>query len=222
MNQKGFAPVLILVGVVIATAIGGAYYLGIKKPTPPTTPTPIVTSQPPQATTNPSQNIDDWQEFTNEQFNFSFKYPSGWIVKTQEGINSLTTTITSPSKLEIIFLSGKSLKGGDGCYEIPTNMDFGYEEITVFNEQLNLFYFGDKTKNKIAYAYIIKGSTPCNNNAYFDIPDQVNDPKDGLYTREGSIHISYADNQVREVEIFKGTDLQTAKEIIGTFKVLNP
>lgn len=38
----------------------------------------------------------------------------------------------------------------------------------------------------------------------------------------GSIHIGYADNQVRAVEIFKGTDLQIAKEIIETFKLLSP
>lgn len=56
MMQRGFAPILIIIGIlIIVSIVGGAYYLGTRKPTTVVpSPTPTVTSQTPQSTFIPS------------------------------------------------------------------------------------------------------------------------------------------------------------------------
>ncbi len=94
-KQKGFAPIIILVGVlVIAVVVGGVYFLG-KQATPktsqslqpttqptiqPTTVPPILTPNVNSAPTG-AEEAADWKTYTNTKYGFSFQYPSDsdWV-----------------------------------------------------------------------------------------------------------------------------------------------
>ncbi len=97
--QKGFAPILILVGIlVIALVGGGAYYFGTKKAPaqqtsqPVTAPEPMTqqlpTSPVPDASPVPT-GIDEtanWKTYTNSIGKYEFKYPEN-IQLTEVGYN---------------------------------------------------------------------------------------------------------------------------------------
>lgn len=71
MKQKGFAPIIIL--VLIALAVVG--YFGYKNYWPKSQ-TPVITSPLPTVTADPTVN---WKAYTNNKYQFEFKYPSDWI-----------------------------------------------------------------------------------------------------------------------------------------------
>lgn len=78
--QKGQAPVLILVGILVIVAVaGGAFYLG-RQTTPKPSPSPVVTSQTPKPTNTSlestgSAETANWKTYKNSQYSYSFKYP---------------------------------------------------------------------------------------------------------------------------------------------------
>lgn len=80
MNQKGFAPVIILIVILILAVLGsGAYLLG-KSATKPQNPVVVQTPKPiitPQAS-SVSDETAEWKIFTDNERGFLFKYPSNW------------------------------------------------------------------------------------------------------------------------------------------------
>ena len=113
-KEKGFAPIIILVGIlVIVAVVGGVYYLGVHRSYAPvstpnpevtstlqpssvsqTTPTPDVTSTP-----NPTAN---WQTYTDTQNGFSIKYPTDWYTaKSTNSSNELVGAYFSPNNVPI-------------------------------------------------------------------------------------------------------------------------
>lgn len=86
MNQKGFTPIILLIGLVLVIGIaGGAYYFGkTQNPiiTPQTTPNSSPTTSPtPDGTTN-------WLRLSNNSCSLLLLYPPTWIVKiNKEGTN---------------------------------------------------------------------------------------------------------------------------------------
>ena len=78
MNQKGFAPTLIV--LLIAIGIGGYLlytnysnnqYKGVAQNTPVTSQTPQVTSS-----STPVDETADWKTYINKDINYTFQYPS--------------------------------------------------------------------------------------------------------------------------------------------------
>lgn len=71
--QKGFAPILILVGILVALALaGGVYFFG--KSQVAKLQNPVVVSQTPQATPTPSSTSDEtasWKTYTNTKYGYS-------------------------------------------------------------------------------------------------------------------------------------------------------
>lgn len=104
-TQKGFAPLIIILGILVTVIIaGGIFYLG-RVTTPKIQPqTSVVTSTPqptsvPQAT--PSQSPDEtsnWKTYTNNALGFSIKYPANILVtpldESDAGLNSGLSGIT--------------------------------------------------------------------------------------------------------------------------------
>ncbi len=90
-NQKGFAPILILVGILAIIAVaGGAYYFGKSqnpKPQPQATTTP---SSIPDASREPNGSAEtaNWKTYTGmtsknngHQGQISIKYPPQWLLQ---------------------------------------------------------------------------------------------------------------------------------------------
>lgn len=98
MEQKGYTPMILLIGVVVITSIvGGAYFFG-KLPIKPTDNNPKActleakicpdgsvvgrsgpncefTQCPEVAPTKSADEIANWKTYTNEKYSFSFKHP---------------------------------------------------------------------------------------------------------------------------------------------------
>ncbi len=89
MKEKGFAPLIIMLGILIILGIAcGAYYLGTIR-NKPKIQNPIVTSQATptarSAQTTPvplSDETANWPSHTNSYLHYAIKYPTGWQIKT--------------------------------------------------------------------------------------------------------------------------------------------
>ncbi len=94
MNQKGIAPILILVGILITAAIaGGAYYFSR-----PSTP-PVQTSPVPQAT--PTDPTSSWKTYTNNKIGYQIMYPSDWNLREEDSSGELIMLSKGSSFIEI-------------------------------------------------------------------------------------------------------------------------
>lgn len=102
-KQKGFAPILILVGILIIAAVaGGAYFLG-KQATPKTSQSlqPITTSQPspiPDEIASSDPSVANWRTYTNIKYGFSFKYPDEYL---PFGFNGDKFTLATPMDTKV-------------------------------------------------------------------------------------------------------------------------
>ncbi|MCL4365815.1 hypothetical protein M1437_01145, partial [Patescibacteria group bacterium] len=85
MKQQGFAPILIVFGVlVILGLLGVSYYLGTIKSKPQQL-QPVVTSQNTPQPTIVAQAVPDetanWKTYTDNKIGIKFKYPNNWYAK---------------------------------------------------------------------------------------------------------------------------------------------
>ena len=111
MRQKGFAPILIIILVLIA--IGGAYYFGTKKgniiPTPTQSPVTVASNAPApitpttKPTTDPTAN---WKTYENNVYHYSFKYPPSWAVRAFQYSDNSTS---DPLKTSYLILSSEGV-----------------------------------------------------------------------------------------------------------------
>lgn len=96
--QKGFVPILILLGVlVIAGLVGGAFYLGKSANLQKTAPGPVITPQtqtpspkvsalPLQTLTPITDETTTWKTYTNSKIGFEIKYPPDIDIAGQLGL----------------------------------------------------------------------------------------------------------------------------------------
>ena len=149
VRQAGSAPILI---VLILAAIGGAYYLGTKKPS--VVPTQVVTSQTPQPTPAASPaptgagETATWKTYTNTVHKFSIKYPNTFKVTFGDetaGVNFVDATVSKdeqslPKNIKIgVFVNQGLTNNFDNIYNtqsgqtIPGEADRGQKVIKVRN-----------------------------------------------------------------------------------------
>ena len=100
--RRGFATILILGLVVAAFALGGAFYVKQRpSPTPPINNQPTIKSSP-QASPSPLSSPADtsnWKTYTNNEFNFEFKYPKEISLNVDTNVNretKLTLSLNNP------------------------------------------------------------------------------------------------------------------------------
>ena len=79
MRQKGFAPIII--NIIVLIAIGGVFYFRMKKgsalPTPTQTPSSATTNVPTQVITTTKPTVGstaNWKTYQNDKYGFSFRY----------------------------------------------------------------------------------------------------------------------------------------------------
>lgn len=78
-NQKGLAPILIVILVVL---IVGGYFVYSNYSTNQTQPEPTETPNPDETA--------GWQTYINTEYKYSLKYPQGWTVEAK-GDSDITT-----------------------------------------------------------------------------------------------------------------------------------
>ena len=100
-GQKGFAPLLILIAVLIVIGIvAGTYYFGYDRGFKET-----INSQ---STSTPSPSLDpttNWKIYTNSEYKFSVKYPPILPYGLREGLSRNTQQLSDPKK-RILFELG--------------------------------------------------------------------------------------------------------------------
>ncbi len=82
--QKGFATILILVGIVILVSVaGGAYFFGTTKNSSPKIQNQTVSqaSKPVPSSTSSSDETRNWKTYTDPNKIFSFRYPPNFVVR---------------------------------------------------------------------------------------------------------------------------------------------
>lgn len=94
-EPKRLSPLIIILGIILVVGIiGGAYYLGARKPTnvvlvptPATSshpPQPIVIHQVPSPTSKISNETLNWKIYSDPKAGFSFKYPTNVMLSSDQ------------------------------------------------------------------------------------------------------------------------------------------
>ncbi|MDD2822686.1 MAG: hypothetical protein PHQ59_01260 [Candidatus Daviesbacteria bacterium] len=92
MNQKGFALILIILGVALILGIaGGVYYLGQVSVKLPTFQTSVSSTKTPAKTTSNSTPLVDgaanWKTYQNSKLGIEFMYPSDYTIQQMSDIS---------------------------------------------------------------------------------------------------------------------------------------
>src|SRR5260221_2136729 len=113
LTERGFTPLVIILGLVFILGIaGGVYYLGTQKQTQPqmqsnpaTTALPTLKRGQSQdlASTSAIDSTANWKAYTNTQYGFSVKYPSGW--NTWSYPDSVNSPYSYGSSKEVVEIS---------------------------------------------------------------------------------------------------------------------
>lgn len=198
MRQKGFAPVIILLVVLLLGVLGyfaftkGYVSVNLPKPSASVIPSPIPS---PSSSTDPTAN---WKTYSDDLHGITFKYPLSWTLTEKEGqsekeivYNSSVELIKADAKINMIF-------NVDGIGGMPTTYEgkpFTLDGHKLF--QFNGYYNYNNTKIVgISDSLTTLGVFRINNITYL-------------------IHLTYP-------ATFKGTEeknlLQEFDQILSTFK----
>lgn len=205
-KQKGFALILILVGIlVLAGIVGGAYFLGKSNKTEPVkvVSTPQVTAHPTSQPTSVPQasasgDMTNWKTYTNSKYNFSIQYPPTFIVEDR----------STQSPAFIIFSdTARKITGEGGIQENP------YIDITVFPTQSSLSDYIANPQNNLQQTR----STTINGNIFAKVEE--------VHGIGGAATNEYATQVKNAVLIFNDPFLQidvtTFNQILSTFRFTN-
>ncbi|TSC87784.1 MAG: hypothetical protein G01um10145_965 [Microgenomates group bacterium Gr01-1014_5] len=87
MRQRGFVEIIVIIGILVLVAIGGAYYFGTQKNNINSTSSPFPVSQASPTTVDETANPDsigaNWKTYINQKSKFSLKYPLNWSIIKQ-------------------------------------------------------------------------------------------------------------------------------------------
>lgn len=129
--KNGFAPIILLIGLMVVAAISGAYYFGYnhgwEKSTSNTSQTPIT-----------ADKTVNWKEYINSQLNYSFKYPSNTTVYEGKRASADGVFIDVPNSVQL----NLPISCGDG------QQDNSLFTVTASKNANLLENFTDKTPTK--------------------------------------------------------------------------
>jgi hypothetical protein len=182
MNPKGFATVIILVVVIVILVAG--YFVLVKKPAQVVqqTYTPVST----QTTPIPTSETANWQTYTDTDYNFEFKYPSGFFDINQEpkvligDCNYSAFPDTCPD-INNIVIKDLASSGGDinaiennlsspNYWQVPGGQKSTINNVTyclyqtgdaAMSHQYNSYYYATVTNNKCLVVNLNTSTTNC-------------------------------------------------------------
>lgn len=86
--QKGFAPLLLLIGILILIVVGsGAYFLGKSATTKPVQQSVVQQTAVSTSQSTPVETVNQ-KTYTNTKYGFSLKYPAEWMKSDEEQITA--------------------------------------------------------------------------------------------------------------------------------------
>lgn len=214
-RQKGFAPIILLIGVLVITlAAGGAYYYYQSKQKlstySPPTPTNNTVQTTPSPTPNPTAN---WETYENAYY--SFKYPDDWDLEidSKKDSNEIIPSVyihyhytDDPSKGRYNFYFGDSIRFSIIKAVSNSNLDIYIQEI--INNQGNIV---SKIKDVVIDG--IKGRR-------FTFGGQFS--ADTIYAKRDDLIFNISHNEVVDKSHINSIDETTYNQILSTFRFLDP
>lgn len=203
MNQKGFAPILILLGIVFILAVaGGAFYVGKIVSTPPEI-LPVITPTPklfPTSIISPTSIIDETanlKTYSNEKYKISFKYPP--LLSPCLGLNYPQD---EGDKLEVCFST--------------TGKEVHLKIVVGLNKETNIGGLGSPLMHEVNKGTIQVGGMEANYSIAEMDPDEKGVIINGYFVniKDKNILIDYGG-------IKDQTNMKEFKKILSSFKFLD-
>lgn len=146
MKEKGFAPIYLLIGLLIAVAIGGAYYFGKSQSQ--------IINLPANPPTADDSKIFNFNTYTNNNLGFSFQYPKTYTLK-KLGDNEIIFTKT-PAEAEAIeeCINNKKLPE---CNNYSLKISFKNLDNSQNKTLEEFIKTYDKSNNNLGYSVITLG-----------------------------------------------------------------
>ncbi len=141
MKEKGFAPIIMVIAVLVLGGIVGIFYLSkqtntARQPQLASYQQPIVASQTAPSSAKQQDPTSNWKTYTNTQLNISFKYPSDWVTKP--------SVIDSETLHGVIALNSPNFTAAN---PVPATIDLTYYDNP---EQLSLKDFEQKNTGTLS------------------------------------------------------------------------
>jgi Tfp pilus assembly protein PilE len=119
-NQRGFAVIEAVLGVLLLAAIGAAGYFAYQNHHLKTTGTKAPVATPAASKTATTNPYADWKTYTSTYEQASFKYPGTWKANVQsdpsanpaDGSGAENVTLTSPGGFTLVYSDSVSGLGG--------------------------------------------------------------------------------------------------------------
>lgn len=209
--QKGFAPIILLVGILVTVVIaGGAYYLGTLK-TNSKVVNPVVTYQVspfpsaspvkvcnmlcvkgshcdngqcvPDQTTSPSADTSGWKTYTNTTYGYSLKYPPSYTVPNQQSDREISQ-LGKDTQICII----QNVTCIIPIHSIKNTNNFSAEE--YIKTQQSLYPIRKQTINSIEWVFWDNTTSPYSSRNYYTIHNGNIYEIDGATSKEDYVILS--------------------------------
>jgi hypothetical protein len=125
LNSKGFSHLEVLLIIVVLALVGGAGYYVLKQNNKHQNSTSNQPSTTQTQTNSNTQTATQLKEYKNDEYGFSFQYPSDWNLSVDlkdigRGMNEGDVVVTSPYGTKVHFGPNGGGKGGD-CWDDEAN-----------------------------------------------------------------------------------------------------
>lgn len=141
--QKGFAPILILVGILVIIGIaGGAYYLGKSQNSQPKSQSQVVSQTPtpsPNANLVPNASAEtaNWKTYINDTYAFQIKYPEKFNLNENIRKENFYDNLVSISYQNTKIISIRAIYDID-IYENTKTQDVAIREVVDSGFKYNI------------------------------------------------------------------------------------
>ena len=162
MNQKGFAPILIIVIVAVAAGLGGWYLVKrqvtsdkgqgvLQNNTPQATTPPSVAQQPSQPS---APDVSNWQTYRNEKYGFEVKYPQDWEFE------DISNRSCPPANC-LFSLTKRSSNQGENDLDFHDGVGLTFSATSSFSGEIESYvaYYKGYPGGKDFLAYEFQGSS---------------------------------------------------------------
>jgi hypothetical protein len=218
LNNKGFAPLLLLVGVVAVLVVGGGgvyvYHQNHKAKAPVSSSTSTgskTTSTTSTKSTAASDPYAGWKQYCSAQEKSCFKYPADWTTKNVGAVDPAGDGIqlTSPGGTVIWFQSAVSGLGG-ACQ--PGTPDVYIQKVIAEPHVSNLYVVESGTQSTTNHIGLVNGT----NGKAPQTGDTSSCISATTFTSEHDPSV-YAWLESNGVDNLKAADLSTAELVLESY-----